>query len=307
MNNKISIIVPIYKTEQYLERCVRSLVNQTFENIEIILVDDGSPDECPQLCDNYAQQDERIMVIHKKNGGLSEARNYGLIKASGEFILYVDSDDYLELNACEQLLTGINPNVDFVVGVLKENRDGKVIYQKHTNIIPRIEYSSKEFMIKSIKKNEWFAPAVLNLYRRSFLIENSLFYRQGYCYEDIEMLPRLYLAAKRIVYIDFPFYNYMIREESIMTSEFTEEKKAMAIDNYENWMNVLAEVDDASIKRYLSGILIRYYMTTAKKMNIDGWKVKGLDFKFAWKYSLNVREKLKIVLFNFFCEIYKII
>ena len=93
---KISIIVPIYNVEKYLERCVDSLVNQTYENIEIILVDDGSPDYCPQLCDEYAKKDSRIVVIHKKNGGLSDARNYGLCKASGEYILYVDSDDYIE-------------------------------------------------------------------------------------------------------------------------------------------------------------------------------------------------------------------
>lgn len=304
-NEKISIIVPIYEVEQYLNRCVESLINQTYKNIEIILVDDGSPDRCPSICEEYARQDDRVVVIHKKNGGLSDARNCGLMKASGDYILYVDSDDYLELNACEQLISEMNPEVDFVVGVIKEIKKRVITYQKHTNLVSKKEYSSKDFIIKSIKKNEWFAPAVLNLYRKAFLLDNGLFYRVGYYYEDIEMLPRLYLAARRIKYIDCPFYNYVIRENSIMTSDFTDVKKKMAIDNYNKWMECFSSVKDTTLQRYLYGILVRYYMTTAKRMDIDGWKIRNLDFEFAWKYALSSREKLKIVVFNYFPRLYK--
>ena len=113
-SSKISIIVPVYKVEQYLERCVRSLINQTYKNVEIILVDDGSPDQCPQMCDNYASDDLRIKVIHKKNGGLSDARNAGLRIATGEYVMYVDSDDYIEKNACEKLIKNAIGNVDVV-------------------------------------------------------------------------------------------------------------------------------------------------------------------------------------------------
>lgn len=97
-----SIIVPIYKVEKYLHKCVNSLVNQTYKDIEIVLVDDGSPDNCPQICDEYAAKDKRINVIHKKNGGLSDARNVGLENCTGKYILFVDSDDYIELDACEK-------------------------------------------------------------------------------------------------------------------------------------------------------------------------------------------------------------
>lgn len=102
-SSKISIIVPVYKVEQYLERCVKSLINQTYKNIEIILVDDGSPDQCPKMCDDYASEDSRIKVIHKKNGGLSDARNAGLDAATGEFIAFVDSDDWVEIDFIETL------------------------------------------------------------------------------------------------------------------------------------------------------------------------------------------------------------
>ena len=93
MEPLISVIVPIYKVEEYLNRCVESLVNQTYKNLEIILVDDGSPDNCPEMCDRWAKQDKRIRVIHKKNGGLSDARNAGMRIATGEYIAFVDSDD----------------------------------------------------------------------------------------------------------------------------------------------------------------------------------------------------------------------
>ena len=95
---KISIIVPVYKVEHELDRCVKSLLGQTYKNIEIILVDDGSPDCCPKMCDEFARKDNRVKVVHKRNGGLSDARNAGLKVASGEYVLYVDSYDYIEID-----------------------------------------------------------------------------------------------------------------------------------------------------------------------------------------------------------------
>lgn len=104
MNPLISVIIPIYKVEDYLNECVQSVIHQTYKNLEIILVDDGSPDKCPQMCDNYAKQDNRIIVIHKRNGGLSDARNAGLKQASGGFVCFVDSDDFIDVTMCEKLL-----------------------------------------------------------------------------------------------------------------------------------------------------------------------------------------------------------
>ena len=114
MKPLVSIIVPVYKVEKYLDRCVESLVNQTYKNIEIILVDDGSPDNCPEMCDAWAQKDSRIVVIHKENGGVSSARNKGLESARGEWIWFVDSDDYVELFALEKLVP-MTDNSDLII------------------------------------------------------------------------------------------------------------------------------------------------------------------------------------------------
>ncbi len=301
---KISIVVPVYKVEKDLDRCVKSIINQTYRDLEIILVDDESPDHCPEMCDAYAKQDNRIKVIHKKNGGLSEARNVGLKEANGEYIMYIDSDDYIQVDSCEKLLEGMNSDVDLVVGAIKEIRKDSIIYQRHTNLFPGRIYSSREYVIKSIDKNEWYAPAVLNLYKREFLIDNNLFFKVGLYYEDVEMLPRLFLSAKNVVYIDYPFYNYVIRENSIMTSDITDEKKNMTIEIYNGWMKIISKVEDEEYQRKLYGVLLRYYMASVRQKGIIGWKVDGMNVRFAWKYALNRREKLKILLFNFLPQIY---
>ena len=110
---KVSVIIPVYKVEAYLSRCVDTVINQTLKELEIILVDDGSPDNCPAICDEYALKDERIKVVHKTNGGLSSARNAGLRIATGEYIFFLDSDDWLELDGMELLYnTAIKYSVD---------------------------------------------------------------------------------------------------------------------------------------------------------------------------------------------------
>ena len=298
INNLISIIMPIYKVEKELNRCVDSVRNQTYQNIEIILVDDGSPDGCPAMCDKYAEQDERIVVIHKKNGGLSDARNAGLRVAKGDYVLYVDSDDYIASDACERLSKGIHEGVDFVAGAYREIRGKQIEIYRHSNLKEGEIYSARDFAIQSIKCNEWYAPAWLNLYRRQFLVDNNLYYKVGYLFEDHQMLPRLFLAARNVTYVDYPFYNYMIRENSIMTSKNSLKKSQMVIDIYSEWMEIIRDVNDNEYQRYLYGILIRYYLWSCRVRKISGWKISGMDFRFAFKYALNFKEKVKVLLFS---------
>ena len=133
-NNLISIIVPIYNVEKYLKKCIDSIINQTYKNLEIILVDDGSPDNCGKICDEYAKKDNRIKVIHKENGGVSSARNVGVENATGEYIGFVDSDDYIEKDMYEVLINNLK----------KENADISIIsnYEVYKNKI--IENKKKE-------------------------------------------------------------------------------------------------------------------------------------------------------------------
>lgn len=114
MNELISVIVPVYNVEKYSERCIESIINQTYKNLEIILVDDGSPDTCPMICDEYAKKDDRIVVIHKENGGLSDARNAGIEIAKGEYFAFIDSDDYISEEFLSKLYMSLKSNSAFM-------------------------------------------------------------------------------------------------------------------------------------------------------------------------------------------------
>ena len=302
----ISIIVPVYKVERFLVKCIESVLHQTYKNIEIILVDDGSPDSCPQICDEYTAKDARVKVIHKENGGLSDARNAGLNEATGDYILYVDSDDYIELDACEKLAEGIlSEEVDFVVGAAKEINGNKILYQRHSNIEPFKIYQSNIFIIESIKANEWFAPAWLNLYRKEFLLSNKLYYVKDRIYEDIQMLPRLYTAANKIVYVDYAFYNYVIREGSIMTTNADQRKVISAVTNYQEWHDVFSKIENPDLKKFANGFLCKCYMRTWRKLNIKGFPVNGIDKKFLLHNALNLRELLKTIFFIYAPDLYR--
>ncbi|PJM76393.1 glycosyltransferase family 2 protein [Bifidobacterium felsineum] len=302
MNNKngiISIIVPIYKVEHELNRCVQSILHQTYQQLEIILVDDGSPDNCPAMCDQYAQEDLRVRVVHKENGGLSDARNAGLHIATGEYILYVDSDDYIEYDACEQLISAMKDDTDIVVGACREIKGNKTSYQRHTNLVPGKKYDAKEYVIKSIKKNEWYFPAWLNLYRRKFLWDNNLFFQNGILYEDMEITIRLWTANPKIRYINYPFYNYIQRNGSIMNRENNEVNAQISISILNNWKKIIDKEEDKEFQKYLYGILVRYYIATCRSRNIFGWKIDGIDFTFSLHNALNPKEKLKVIFFAF--------
>ena len=154
----VSIIVPVYKVEKYLSRCIESIINQTYKNIEIILVDDGSPDDCPNICDEYAKADQRIIVVHKENEGLSSARNCGLNLATGDFIMFVDSDDTIDERMCEILISQVAQNkCDIVMSDFEKVREN-INYPKNQH---------KTYNLKNIKndvydKNEEIVELLFN-------------------------------------------------------------------------------------------------------------------------------------------------
>lgn len=305
MERLLSIIIPIYNVESYLDRCMESIVNQTYKNLEIIMVDDGSPDNCPQMCDEWAKIDSRIQVIHKSNGGLSDARNAGIDIATGSYLLLVDSDDYLELDACEKLLSAMNKtNVDFVVGAIKEINGCVVSYQKRSLVKSEMIYSNSEFIIKSIDANEWYAPAVLNLYNRDFLNKHDLRFKRDILHEDMELLPRLYLSADKISYLDFPFYNYVIRDNSITTSKNDNKRIESILSIYDMWKNQFDLVEDSILKKKLYGVLVKHYLHSCREFGIKKWLIKDLDLQFALRNSLNNKERLKCILFDLTPNIY---
>lgn len=298
MQGKISIIVPVYKVENELDRCVQSLMKQTYKNIEIILVDDGSPDCCPELCDQYALEDNRICVVHKKNGGLSDARNAGLKRATGRYVLYVDSDDYIDADACERFMSATDAqDVDIVVGNAVMEKLNGCEMMIHTATPTGTIYGAKEFITRAISSYQWYAPAWLNMYRREYLLDNNLFFKKGIYFEDVQMLPRVFLPAKKIACMEGTFYHYIIRDNSIMTSKKDIKKQSDSIQNLREWKEQFDHVQDAELRKILYGMLVKCYLHECRVYGIIKWKIDGVDFKFVVNNSLNFKEKIKGLLF----------
>ena len=296
MGECISVIIPVYKVEKYLNRCIESVVAQTYENIEIIIVDDGSPDKCPQICDEWKNKDSRIQVIHKKNGGLSSARNAGIHMATGEYILFVDSDDCIVADACEKLYAYAN-GVDLVVAEATIYEDGKPIHRVHTNLKENHIYSGAECAIEEIKAGEWFAAACYNFYKRKFIIENELYFVEGILHEDIDYLPRLFLAAKTVKYMRFEFYKYITRSTSICGTKSIKHLTDL-IQTYSAWAKLNETIEDSELKKAYSGALAKYFMATCRdykvQENIYPEKMNG---KYLVKYALNFKELIKAICF----------
>lgn len=212
-NVLISIIVPIYNVEEYLDRCLQSLIHQSYTTTEIILIDDESPDKCPAMCDNYAKVDKRIRVIHKKNGGLSDARNAGLDIASGDFVIFVDSDDYIEKDLCKTLVSNIQDNCDIYAYRFRR-------FYNDTTGDPFIGNGSVSYfygdeIFDMYIKRELFTHMVCDKMFRLSLFKDVRF-TKGRLAEDLALCYQLFGKAKGAAFIDKTFYNYYIRENSIM-------------------------------------------------------------------------------------------
>lgn len=218
----ISVIVPIYKVEKYLERCVNSILAQTYTDFELILVDDGSPDLCGKICDEYAEKDRRVSVIHKKNGGLSDARNAGLDIAKGNYILFVDSDDYIELNLIETAMQYLEKEPDALVGfgytVLDENgvklseylgRPLNVVF----NTEERVRFICNELSDYQIAWSSWskfYNRQIIEKHHIRFVDNKKIFA------EDLYFSLCYFPFVEKFINIPKPLYNYLQRNDSIM-------------------------------------------------------------------------------------------
>lgn len=216
----ISIIVPIYKVEKYLNRCVESIVQQTYSNLEIILVDDGSPDNCPKICDDWLQKDNRIKVVHKENGGLSDARNAGIALAAGNFIGFIDSDDWIAPEMYERLLNSIHKDETDIAACTVEmtwedNKEkNKLLTVKENVVLSQIE--AQETLLNEDKLNH---PVWNKLYKRETI--DGLLFEKGKYHEDVFWTYKAIGNADSISIIDYVGYFYFQRNDSIMGHDYS--------------------------------------------------------------------------------------
>lgn len=269
---KISIIVPVYNVEEFLEDCVESIINQTYKDLEVILVDDGSPDECPKICDELAKKDKRIKVIHKENGGLSSARNAGLNIMTGDYVMFVDSDDSIHSQTCEILINNLEKN------------DADISMATYRNVfglkgLKERKYDKTKLKVKSYEHNEVFdlifnkkipmiMVAWMKLYKKE--IFNDLRFENGKLHEDEFIIHKTFYLCKKLVFTNIPLYNYLQRQNSIIKSSFNV-KRLHILEALEDRIKFVKEnkpqYEEDAILQYMKVCILCYYR--AKWANFD--------------------------------------
>ena len=305
----ISIIVPVYNVESYLERCINSILNQTFKNFELILVDDGSTDGCKDICNEYKTKDKRIKVIHKENGGLSSARNAGLDIARGKYIGFVDSDDFINKDMYKTLFNTIQDNnSDMVIcDYYKVNEDD-------INKFRNLKCNCENIKIKNLNNlesidnlfltGEKFIFAWNKLYKRDLF--SDLRYEQGRIYEDEYLAHRILYKCKKVSVIEVKMYYYVQRKGSLINSPFTVRRfdKVYAIKDRVDFLREkkLTNLEDKAEKTFIDYFVWNYFVAYQRLENIESeLKIlkkmfnrvffKSLDNKF-----ISLKEKLTLVI-----------
>lgn len=267
---KLSIVVPIYNVEKYLEKCVKSICNNAPEDCEIILVDDGSTDDSGNLADKLATMDKKIVVLHKENGGLSDARNYGIKNSTGEYILFIDSDDYVDENfkQVEKNLDGENQIV-WIGYIVEKIREQKTIKFKNEKLFVGDEIK------KAIPCATRYNSACTKIIQRKFLEENNLYFEKGFA-EDFNWTGRILCHAEKIYLSNLCYYHYIAEREGSIMNVYKKQRFYDLIEHSKSIYNEFnkCEISKArrkQIEEYVGSNLIRNF-ARIKKFNKEEQK-----------------------------------
>lgn len=293
---KVSVIVPIYKVENYLNRCVDSILNQTYKNIEVILVDDGSPDKCGEISDSYAINDSRVKSLHKENGGLSDARNYGMRYLTGEYVVFVDSDDWIKEEMIETLL-GLA--MDLKADIVQSG----FYYVYETYLLYDDRYYSEDMLPIQLNKNELMREIVINervknfawgkLYKTNLI--KDLYFEKGVLFEDVFWAHKVMDRVDKYVICHKPMCYYLQRNDSIVSTytvknldiiKGLKERHKFIEENYKELIN-------ESYKILTKTILLHYYLLNKNRdKDLDGYYRKELRGYIINNY-LNIQKAIK--------------
>ena len=302
----VSVIIPVYKTKEYLRQCVDSVIKQSYEKLEIILVDDGSPDSCGAICDEYAQKDARIQVIHKANGGLSSARNAGIAVAQGKYICFVDSDDYLHAEYVSRLVCAMeNGNAQMAACVFCETTD-RQIYQGE---LPQsaLQVVTNDRFRCALDADSYAGFAWNKLFDNGILKTNHLLFDETiFNGEDLPFVVEYLTHCSKVAFIEDPLYYYYIRPNSITTYIHYSARYATIIYARERVMEMLAESGEGEcveIERlaYLNLLIKMFYLCRSDRENRkqleQDYKKKiranlGKTVRFS---GISLKQKIKIL------------
>ena len=300
---KLSIIVPVYKVEPYIHKCVDSILNQTFTDFEIILVDDGSPDNCGKICDEYAQKDKRVRVIHKENGGLSDARNAGIDVAVGKIIGFVDSDDWIEAYMYAEMLSYMEENnLDIVCADTNQVKEGKVKFKPRYS---KNKIWSRNEAVCEILNGTLDNAAWNKIYKRNVI--GDVRYPKGRIYEDVATTYKFISNSQKVGYISKAYYNYLKRKGSIVASGFNSKSRYDCFLGYRERLNFAKEhnlecINDCELLALETAlaVLTAFYAndeneTSERYVDVSNFVNECLNIK----YINKMRSKHKFLLWSF--------
>ena len=306
----ISVVIPVYNVEDYIEECLDSIINQTIKEIEIIVVNDGSKDGSIEKVLKY--KDDRIIIVNKETGGLSSARNAGFKVAKGKYTYFIDSDDFLLNNYCLKEMYDIaeEDSSDIVVGngykYYSENNMKELYRDK--NVFKRSVMGSKEFLTKFINTNSMITPIYYNMYKTKFLRENNLLFKEGRIHEDQEFITRAMFLSNKISVYPKSFYAYRQREGSIMSGtkkELSVNHSIMNCMELEKYYN--DNVKDIELRKILLNKLVSQMLYSFS--NAEYQKVENIHRDFLLRNSYNIKNKIKVLAFilskNNYYKIYR--
>lgn len=306
MNPKVSIVVPIYNVDKYLPRCLNSLIRQTYTNLEIILVDDGSIDNCSNICDDYAKSDNRIIVIHKKNGGLSDARNVGFTKSCGEYVCFVDSDDFVDPNYVKCLLDiclGYACDIAICEFCTTSKNEFSVLNEKI-----QLQIYSGIDMISELYGDLYLNTVVAwnKMYKREIII--GIKYPENLFYEDEATTCQFLFRAKRVGLCNQKLYFYFIRENSITNSMLSEKKmtdKLVALKKRMNFLKSVQLMEYYSMDNLIYLKQISTNFSEAKNISNNNYqkKMKTLfrkEYYKADKSSWSLKNRFSMIVYLIF-------
>jgi glycosyltransferase involved in cell wall biosynthesis len=304
-NPTFSFIVPVYNTSEYLHKCLDSIVNQSYPNIEVILVNDGSTDSSDSICDDYAEKDTRIRVIHKTNEGLSAARNDGISRATGDYIIFVDSDDFIETETCKELknLIHTHRDVDIIASSCKAIYPNHIQHYKYYTPKSSMSMSGNEFLKLQLKKKKMRLSSCLNIYRRAFLTENQFSFAVGIIHEDDLWTPSVYLRAERVVISDFVHYNYFIREGSLTRSNNHLRQAECKLFVANELEKLYDTITDTELKSMLMNTLVNKFFFAFRLIKpLEQWDSKKHLFQksFLKNKASSMNNKWRVLLFTTF-------
>ncbi|MED2983982.1 MULTISPECIES: glycosyltransferase [Bacillus cereus group] len=302
---EISIIVPVYNVEKFLSQCIDSILGQSFHNYEIILVNDGSQDGSKTICERYASNYEFIQVINKENGGLSDARNTGLKIARGNYILFVDSDDYIAQNALTEInkVLEINPDIDVVfLEAAKVFEDGSIVPMNDGYEKESIHKKTYEEVMRHISELAKFpGSACTKLIKRKLIIENDLYFEKGLLSEDIDWVVQLLCVAEKYDYCEAMYYFYRQNRKGSITNTVNINNVQSLLYIINKWSKDIEgdQLDNNKNQRYLNAFMAYEYtiaLANYGDLEKDDKKVLKKDLNaHSWLLSWSNNPKVRMV------------